>query len=124
MAPRMRVSVACASRSAATSPSWSTIVPTPGGSAAAREPVRGSARRGRTIARSMREDTVVVLGLGDLGGRVVEAVCRLPLARVVAVARDAERARAVAGQAALVARLAGGAGRVEPAVADLEDVEA
>lgn len=68
--------------------------------------------------------TVVVVGLGDLGQRVVEALARAPIGRIVAAARDADRARAVAGQAALVAAIHGGARHVEPARIDLADPEA
>ena len=77
-------------------------------------------RRGAGSGQS-RSDTVVVVGMGDLGQRVVDAVARCPIGRVVAAARDEERARGVAGQAALVAAIHDGAGRVEPAHIDLED---
>lgn len=69
-------------------------------------------------------DTIIVAGLGDLGRKVVEALARLPVGRVVAAGRDEERARGVAGQAALVAALSGGAARVEHAVIDIDDVAA
>ncbi|MEA2279537.1 MAG: hypothetical protein QOK21_144 [Solirubrobacteraceae bacterium] len=53
--------------------------------------------------------TVLVAGLGDLGGRVLDALSRRPgLGRLVGASRDAERGRALAGQCALVAELAGG----------------
>ena len=64
---------------------------------------------------------MVVVGLGDLGQRVVDALARSPIGRVVAAARDEERARGVAGQAALVAAINDGARRVEPARIDLDD---
>jgi hypothetical protein len=70
------------------------------------------------------EDTVLVLGLGDLGARVVEVLSHRPGARLVVAARDAEHARAVAGQAALVAALCDGPRSVEPAVADLDHPDA
>jgi hypothetical protein len=68
-----------------------------------------------------REDTVLVVGLGDLGQRVVDVLSHRPGGRLVAAARDPEHARSVAGQAALVAALCGGPRVVEPAVADLDD---
>jgi hypothetical protein len=68
--------------------------------------------------------TVAVIGLGDLGARVVAAVARLPVGRVVAISRDPERALQVAGQARVIAGLAGGAQRVEGATADVGDVAA
>jgi hypothetical protein len=68
-----------------------------------------------------REDTVLVLGLGDLGQRVVDVLSHRPGGLLIAAARDAEHARAVAGQAALVAALCDGPRAVEPAVADLTD---
>ena len=76
------------------------------------------------MPRPVRNETLVVIGLGDLGGRVVEALARLPVGRVVAAGRDAERARAVAGQAAIAAAVAHGAGDVVAAQADAGDVAA
>jgi len=71
---------------------------------------------------AQRADTVLVVGLGDLGQRVVDALARIPMIeRVVAAARDEERARGVAGQATLVAAIDDGARRVEPARIDLDD---
>ncbi|MEO8686745.1 MAG: hypothetical protein ABI611_00835 [Solirubrobacteraceae bacterium] len=69
------------------------------------------------------EDTVMVLGLGDLGQRVVDVLSHRPGGRLVAVARHEERARAVAGQATLVAGLCDGPRVVEPAVVDLMDLD-
>lgn len=63
----------------------------------------------------------MVVGLGDLGQCIVDALARSPIGRVVAAARDEERARGVAGQAALIAAIDDGARRVEPARIDLED---
>ena len=65
-----------------------------------------------------------MLGLGDLGRRVVDVLASRPGGRLVAAARDAEHARAVAGQAALVAALCGGPRTIEPAVVDLDDATA
>ncbi len=62
-----------------------------------------------------------MLGLGDLGQRVVDVLSHRPGGRLVAAARNAEHARSVAGQAALVAALCGGPRTVEPAVVDLAD---
>jgi hypothetical protein len=68
--------------------------------------------------------TVLVVGLGDLGGRVLTALARSPkIDRLVAAGRDDARTRAHAGQAALIARLAGGPRRVDAAVIDLERVD-
>lgn len=64
---------------------------------------------------------MVVIGLGDLGQRVVDALARCPIGRLVAAARDPDRARGVAGQAALIAAIHDGAQRVEPARIDLDD---
>jgi hypothetical protein len=75
------------------------------------------------VPPATRDDTVAVLGLGDLGSRVVDALARLPLGRVVAVARDPARAAQVTGQAAVVAGLCDGPGAIEAATADLRDVE-
>ena len=83
------------------------------------------ARRGKMRAVSGTNATVVVVGVGDLGGRILAALARCPsVGRLVAAGRDAERVGAQAGQAALVARLTDGAGRVEPARVDLTDAEA
>jgi hypothetical protein len=76
------------------------------------------------VSATLRTATVAVVGLGDLGAHVVDAVARLPIGRVVAVGRREERARQVAGQAAIVAGLTAGAQRVEAAVADASDVDA
>jgi hypothetical protein len=76
------------------------------------------------VPRVTREATVAVVGLGDLGERVVDSVARLPLGRVAAIGRSHERADRVAYQAALVAGILGGADRVEPFRADVGDVEA
>ncbi len=73
----------------------------------------------------MGEVTVVVVGMGDLGTRCVDALARLDVERVVAVSRDADRADRVAGQAGIVAGLSrGGARRIEPAVGDVSDPDA
>lgn len=66
-------------------------------------------------------DCVVVIGLGDLGQRVVDALARCPIGRIVAAARDMDRARGVSGQAALVAAVHDGARHVDPVQLDLDD---
>jgi hypothetical protein len=71
-----------------------------------------------------REDTVLVLGLGDLGQRIVNVLSHRFGGRLVAAARDGEHARGVAGQAALVAALCDGPRAIEAAVADLTDHDA
>lgn len=75
------------------------------------------------MTTDLRGATVVVVGLGDLGARVAAAVARLPVGRVVAISRDAGRASEVAGQAAVIAGLAGGAERVEALAADVGEPE-
>jgi hypothetical protein len=66
----------------------------------------------------------MVVGVGDLGQRVVEALARSSLDRLIAAGRNAERVGAVAGQAALIATAHAGARRVDATVLDLEDVAA
>jgi len=69
--------------------------------------------------------TVLVIGLGDLGTRVFDALARLPeIERLVGAGRDEARGRARAGQTALVASLAGGPRHVAFDPLDLEDVAA
>jgi hypothetical protein len=71
-----------------------------------------------------RDDTLMVVGLGDLGGRVVDALARLPVGRLIAVGRDRDRGRHVAGQATIVARLTDGAADVTAVASDVGDVDA
>ena len=69
--------------------------------------------------------TVLVVGVGDLGGRVLTALARSPnIDRLVAAGRDDARTGAHAGQAALMARLSGGPRAVESVRVDLHDVDA
>jgi hypothetical protein len=69
--------------------------------------------------------TVLVIGLGDLGTRVFDALARLSeIERLVGASRDEERGRARAGQTALVAQLAGGPRAVTFESLDLDDVAA
>jgi hypothetical protein len=69
--------------------------------------------------------TVLVIGLGDLGTRVFDALARLPeIERLVGAGRAEERGRARAGQTAFVASLAGGPQHVSFEPLDLEDVAA
>lgn len=70
------------------------------------------------------EDCVVVLGLGDLGQRIVNSLACRPGGRLVTAARDAEVARATAGQASLIAGLCDGPRSVEPACIDLDELDA
>jgi hypothetical protein len=66
---------------------------------------------------------VLVIGLGDLGTRVFDALARLPeIERLVGAGRDQERGRARAGQTAFVASLAGGPRHVGFEPLDLDDV--
>lgn len=70
----------------------------------------------------MTTATVLVVGLGDLGARVLEALVQLPaIGRLVGASRDDERGRTYAAQAALVAQLSGGAATVGFERLDLED---
>lgn len=67
--------------------------------------------------------TVLVIGLGDLGTRVFDALARLPeIDRLVGAGRDEERGRARAGQTAFVASLVGGPRHVGFELVDLDDV--
>jgi hypothetical protein len=69
--------------------------------------------------------TVLVIGLGDLGTRTFDALARLPeIERLVGAGRNAEHSQARAGQAALVAALAGGPREVAFEPLDLDDVAA
>ena len=69
--------------------------------------------------------TVLVIGLGDLGRRVFDALARLPeIERLVGAGRRAEEGRARAGQTAFVAALAGGPQHVGFEPVDLDDVGA
>jgi hypothetical protein len=66
--------------------------------------------------------TVMVVGLGDLGGRILDLLAREPrIGRLVGASRDVARGEATCGQAALVAALRGGVGRVEFERLDLDD---
>jgi len=57
----------------------------------------------------MGDATVLVVGLGDLGVRVLQALARLPeIGWLVGASRDVERGTAYAAQAALIAHLAAG----------------
>jgi hypothetical protein len=69
--------------------------------------------------------TVLVIGLGDLGTRVFDALARLSeIERLVGAGRRAEEGRAWAGQTAFVALLAGGPSDVAFESLDLDDVAA
>jgi hypothetical protein len=69
--------------------------------------------------------TVLVIGLGDLGTRVFDALARLPeIERLVGGGRRMEEGRARAGQTAFVAALAGGPRHVGFEPVDLDDVDA
>jgi hypothetical protein len=69
--------------------------------------------------------TVLVVGLGDLGSRVLDVLARSPrIGRLVGSGRDADRGTARAAQCRLVAALQGGARRVEFAQNDVSDIAA
>jgi hypothetical protein len=75
--------------------------------------------------RSTDGATALVVGLGDLGGRVIDALAReAGIERLIAAGRDHERGVAIAGQAALAAEFARGPRSVEYEPCDLEDVAA
>ncbi|MDQ2894047.1 MAG: hypothetical protein M3Y09_00100 [Actinomycetota bacterium] len=69
------------------------------------------------------EDCILILGLGDLGQRVINGLSQRHAARLVAAARDREVAEAVAGQARLIAGLCDGPRRVEASRIDLDDLD-
>ena len=75
------------------------------------------------IVRSSAADaTVLVVGLGDLGARVLDALARRgTVGRLIGSSRDAARGAALVGQARLVAALAGGPAHVDHAPLDLKD---
>ena len=69
--------------------------------------------------------TVLVVGLGDLGSRVLDVLARSPrIGRLVGSGRDADRGAARAAQCRLVAALQDGARRVEFARNDVSDIAA
>ena len=69
--------------------------------------------------------TVLVVGLGDLGSRVLDVLARSPrIGRLVGSGRDAYRGAARAAQCRLVAALQGGARRVEFVRNDVSDIAA
>ena len=69
--------------------------------------------------------TVLVVGLGDLGSRVLDVLARSPrIGRLVGSGRDADRGEARAAQCRLVAALQVGARRVEFARNDVSDIAA
>jgi hypothetical protein len=69
--------------------------------------------------------TVVVIGLGDLGSRVLDILARSgKIERLVGSSRDAEHGEARAAQCRLVAALQGGPRRVEFVQNDVSDVAA
>jgi len=70
------------------------------------------------------DDCVLILGLGDLGQRIANVLSHRPCGRLVVGARDAEVARAVAGQARLISTLCDGPRSVEAACIDLSDKDA
>ena len=66
-----------------------------------------------------------MVGLGDLGARVLAGLAREPaIGRLVGTTRDPERGEALVAQAALGAEMLGGPAVVEHFFADVEDVEA
>jgi hypothetical protein len=69
--------------------------------------------------------TVAVIGLGDLGSRVLDVLARSPrVDRLVGATRDAEGGSARVAQCRLVAAIQGGPRRVEFERADVTDVAA
>lgn len=76
------------------------------------------------VVHELDDDCILVLGLGDLGQRIADELSRRPGGRLVTAARDADMARAVAGQARLIATLSDGPRSVEAARMDLDDTDA
>jgi hypothetical protein len=75
------------------------------------------------VERTLADATVLVVGLGDLGARVLDVLSRLSgvAGRLVGATRNAERGAAVVGQAQLVSALSRGPRHVEFAGLDLRD---
>jgi hypothetical protein len=74
------------------------------------------------VSRASDDGTALVVGLGDLGASVLDALARRPgLRRLVGAGRDAERGRGLAGQARLVAGLSGGPAHVDFERLDLRE---
>src|SRR6202050_3542207 len=71
----------------------------------------------------LADDCILVIGLGDLGQQIVNAMAHRPGGRLVTAARDAEVARVTAGQASLIAAVCNGPRTVEPARIDLDEIE-
>jgi hypothetical protein len=69
------------------------------------------------------DDCVLVLGLGDLGQRIANTFAHRPGGRLVTAARDAEVARATAGQAALIAAVCNGPRTIEASRIDLDELD-
>jgi hypothetical protein len=79
---------------------------------------------GHNVAMAeLDDDCVLVIGLGDLGQRIVNALVHRPGGRLVTAARDAEVARATAGQASLIAALCDGPRTIEAARIDLDETD-
>ncbi len=72
----------------------------------------------------LEDDCILILGLGDLGQRIVNLLSHHPGGRLVTAARDPEAARAVAGQARLIATLSDGPRSIEALRIDLDDTDA
>jgi hypothetical protein len=70
------------------------------------------------------DDCVLVIGLGDLGQRIANAFAHRPGGRLVTAGRDAEVARATAGQAALIAAVCDGPRTIEASHIDLDEMDA
>jgi hypothetical protein len=69
------------------------------------------------------DDCILIIGLGDLGQQIVNAMAHRPGGRLVTAARDAEVARVTAGQASLIAAVCNGPRTVEPARIDLDELD-
>jgi hypothetical protein len=76
------------------------------------------------VVHEFDDDCILILGLGDLGQRIANGLSHRPGGRLVTAARDGEMARAVAGQARLIATLCDGPRSVEAARVDLDDTDA
>lgn len=76
------------------------------------------------VVAEFDDDCVLVLGLGDLGRRVANALAHRPGGRLVTAARDAEIARVTAGQAALISAVCDGPRSIEAACIELDEIDA
>jgi hypothetical protein len=87
--------------------------------------IAGTLMSGHNVAMAKLDDDdcLLVIGLGDLGQHIVNAMAHRPGGRLVTAARNAEVARVTAGQASLIAALCNGPRTIEPARIDLDEID-